>query len=181
MKTKKVLNIRVVSNIFPTILHTSFYPRPSLLTTLPPIYILPITPRFHPFPTLHFTTLPFTSLHFTSLHYTSRWFSLHFTSLHFQMIFTSLHYTSRWFSLHFTSLPFTTLFNDFPHTFFQITSISAFLALFFKVFNLQGRVRNTSAGSWFQSWIVLFTKEYFPISVLCLRLLIFRSWSILLR
>jgi len=43
-KTKKVLYI--VSNIFPTILHTRFYLSPSLLTTLPPIYILPITPRF---------------------------------------------------------------------------------------------------------------------------------------
>ena len=40
---------------------------------------------------------------------------------------------------------------------------------------MQRRVPNTSAGSWFQSWMVLFTKEYFPISVLCL-LLIFRSW-----
>jgi len=55
------------------------------------------------------------------------------------------------------------------------TSTIAFLTLFFKVFNLQGRVPNTSAGSWFQSRMVLFTKEYFPISVLCLRLLIFRS------
>jgi len=32
-----------------------------------------------------------------------------------------------------------------------------------------------------QSRMVLFTKEYFPISVLCLLFLIFRSWSILLR
>ena len=30
-------------------------------------------------------------------------------------------------------------------------------------------------------WMVLFTKEYFPISVLCLLLLIFRSGSTLLR
>ena len=139
MKARKVLYI--VSNIFSHHIAHTFYPSPWLLTTLPPIYILPITPRFHPFPTLHFTTLPFTSLHFTSLH--------------FSMIFLTL--------------------------FFKLTSIIAFLTLFFKVFNLQGRISNTSAGSWFQSWMVLFTMEYFPIPVLCLLLLIFRSWSILLR
>jgi len=50
-------------------------------------------------------------------------------------------------SLHFTSFPY--IFNDFPQT-----SIIAFLTLFFKVFNLQGSVPNTSAGSWFQSWMV---------------------------
>jgi len=48
-------------------LHTRFYPSPSISTTLPSIYILPITPRFHPFPTLHFTSLPFTSLHYTQI------------------------------------------------------------------------------------------------------------------
>ena len=66
------------------------------------IYILPITPRFHPFPTLHFTILPFTSLHFTTLFYTFRWFSFHFTSLHFTSLhFTSLHYT---FHIHIYNL-----------------------------------------------------------------------------
>ena len=60
---KKVLY--TVSNIFPTILHTRLYPSPSIFTTLLPIYILPITPRFHPFPKLHFTALPFTSLYWT--------------------------------------------------------------------------------------------------------------------
>jgi hypothetical protein len=33
---------------------------------------------------------------------------------------------------------------------------------------LQGRVPNTSAGNWFQCWVVLFTKEYFPTSILCI-------------
>ena len=37
---------------------------------------------------------------------------------------------------------------------------------------LQGRVPNTSADNWFQCWMVLFTKEYFPISGLCLLFLI---------
>ena len=62
---KKV--VYIVSNIFPTILHTRFYPRPSLLTTLLPIYTLPIMLRFHPFPTLHFTSLHVPSLDFTTL------------------------------------------------------------------------------------------------------------------
>jgi len=30
------------------------------------------------------------------------------------------------------------------------------------VIGLQGRIPNTSAGNWFQCWIFLFTKEYFP-------------------
>ena len=117
-QVKKVLHI--VSNIFPTIMHTRFlpqssasqqftthiypshytplsplpyaalhyislhftslhfftllddnahtiYPSPSIFTTLLPIYILPITRRFHPFPTLHFTTLPCTSLNMLHL------------------------------------------------------------------------------------------------------------------
>jgi len=45
---------------------------------------------------------------------------------------------------------------------------------------LQGKISNNSAGNWFQCWMVLFTKEYFPRSVLCLLLLIFLSWSTLL-
>ena len=44
---------------------------------------------------------------------------------------------------------------------------------------LQKRTPNTSAGNWFQCWMVLFTKEYFPISFLCLIQLIFLSWSAL--
>ena len=35
-KTKKILHEYIFSNTFPTILHTLFYPSPSLLTTLPP-------------------------------------------------------------------------------------------------------------------------------------------------
>jgi hypothetical protein len=41
----------------------------------------------------------------------------------------------------------------------------AFLTLFLKLFGLQERAPKASTGSWFQSWMVLFTKEYFPISV----------------
>jgi len=39
-------------------------------------------------------------------------------------------------------------------------SVITFLNLFLKVDGLQGRVSNTSAGNWFQSLMVLFTKEY---------------------
>ena len=49
-----------VSNVIPTILHRAYYTSPSLLTILPPIYTLPIAPRFHPFPTLHW---PFYDFH----------------------------------------------------------------------------------------------------------------------
>ena len=45
---------------------------------------------------------------------------------------------------------------------------------------LQGRVSNTSAGNWFQSPMVLFTKEYFPISVLCLLVLIYIMRSLMI-
>jgi hypothetical protein len=60
-------------------------------------------------------------------------------------------------------------------------SVNTFLSLFLKVFGLQGRLSNTSAGNWFQSPMVLFTKEYFPISVLCFLVLILRTWSTHLR
>ena len=64
-------------------------------------------------------------------------------------------------------------------TVFQIPSLQltiTFLTLFLKICDLQGRVTSASAGSWFQSFVVLFTKEYFPLSVLCFLALIFRSW-----
>lgn len=38
-----------------------------------------------------------------------------------------------------------------------------------------GKVANASAGSWFQSLMILSTKEYFLISVLCFLALIFQS------
>ena len=65
--------------------------------------------------------------------------------------------------------------------FFQFTPLITFLTLLFWVFGLQGRVPNTFAGNWFQSWMFLLTKKYFLISVLCLLLLILRSWYTLLR
>ena len=136
------------------------------------------------------TLLLRTSLHFTTLHYTCRHFTssrLNFTQLHFTTLsfgltpfkfptapfhltsqhFTSLHLTFRWFS---------------PHYSFHFTPcIIAFLTLFLKILGLQGKVPNASAGSWFQFLMVLFTKEYFPISVLCFLSLIFHTRSALLK
>jgi hypothetical protein len=40
-----------------------------------------------------------------------------------------------------------------------------FLTLFLKLLEFEERDPKASAGSWFQSWMVLFTKEYLPISV----------------
>jgi hypothetical protein len=39
--------------------------------------------------------------------------------------------------------------------------------MFLKILGLKGKVPNAFAGSWFLSLMVLFTKEYFLISVLC--------------
>jgi hypothetical protein len=67
-KTKKLMHI--VSNIFPTTLHTRFYPSPSIFTNLPPIYTPPIAPPFTH--SIRCTSLHFSSLHFTTLFDTLR-------------------------------------------------------------------------------------------------------------
>ena len=120
---------------------------------------------------LHFTSshLNFTQVHFTTLSFGLTPFKFptapfHLTSLHF----TSLHCAFRWFSPHFCCFHFT------PFTI-------AFLTLCLKILGLQGKVPNVSAGSWFQFLMVLFTKEYFSISVLCFLSLIFWTWSPLLK
>jgi len=109
---------------------------------------------------------------FTSLHFTSP----PINTLHSMPWFTPLHCTT----LHFTSLHYT-LWIVFNTHFLQFTTLITFLTLFLKAFVLQGRVLKISVGNWFQSQMVLFTKEYFVISILCLLFLIFCSWSTLLR
>jgi hypothetical protein len=52
--------------------------------------------------------------------------------------------------------------------------VKTYLALFLKVFNLQGKVASKSAGNWFQFMMLLFTNEYIPMSVLCFLVLILR-------
>jgi hypothetical protein len=66
-----------------------------------------------------------------------------------------------------------------PH--FHFASLITFLTRILKLLGLQDRVPQTSVVGWFQSCMVLFTKEYFVISVLCFLFLIFLSWSTLLR
>jgi hypothetical protein len=86
----------------------------------------------------HFTkNLHFTPLHCTEIH------SLFFTSLHF------------WKLCHHAS--------NNHHFYLLIT----FLAFLIRISDFQGKVASPSAGSLFHSLIVLFTKEYLPISVLC--------------
>jgi hypothetical protein len=48
-----------------------------------------------------------------------------------------------------------------PHIHFTLFII--FLTLFLNLLGLQATVLKATAGSWFQSWMVLFTKEYFPL------------------
>jgi hypothetical protein len=115
--------------------------------------------NFH-FTSVHFTSVHFTSLHFTSLHFTA----LHFTSLHlYSLLFTYLHCSS----LHCTSLQFP-LFpcKIFHHQIKFSLLINTFLTLFLKLCSLQGKVASTSSSSCFQSFMVLFTNEYSPVSVL---------------
>ena len=148
--------------------------------------------KLHP-TTLHYTCRLFTStnlkLHPATLHYTCRHFmffpfKLHLTTLHYTSIsshlnFLPLHFTSHHYnSPHFTSLHvqiiFATLLFLSLHPF-----VIAFLILFQKILGLQWKVPTASAGSWFQFLTVLFTKEYFPISVLSFLSLIFLIWSAL--
>jgi len=137
-------------------------------------------------PSLHFTPLHYTCQHFTSSH-------LNFTQLHFITLsfgLTPFKFPTAPFhltSLHFTSLHFTSLHCALrlfsPHFyFFHFTSfIIAFLTLFLNILGLHGKGPNDSAGSRFQFLMALFTKEYFPISVLCFLSQIFRTWSTLLK
>ena len=122
----------------------------------------------HPFPktftTLHQTTLHSTSLHlstlsssllnFTQLHFTTISFGLtpfkfptapfHHTSLHF----TSLHCTFRRFSPHFYSFHFTPF-------------VMAFLTLFLKLLDLQGRVPKLRASH--GSYLFITRDHYFSL------------------
>jgi hypothetical protein len=126
---------------------------------------------FHPRLSLHFTSHHFTSHHFTSLHITS----LHLTSLHFiSHQFISPHFTTL-YSPFFTSVHFPTFRQQRSKTLHFSSPIITPLTLFLKICDLQQKVVSASAGSWFHSLIVLFTKHCLPISVLCFLVLILRS------
>ena len=76
--------------------------------------------------------------------------------------FTSLDYTS--FPI-FNSLHFR-MFRHHPSRTFQFPSlVVTFPSLFLRMCDVQRKVSCASAGSWFHSLIVLFTKEYLSISV----------------
>jgi len=119
------------------------------------------------------------SLHFTCQHFTSSHVKLHPTSLHFTTLssgLTPFKFPTASFhlkSLHFTSFH-CTLRQFLPHFYsFHFTPfIIAFITLFLKILGLQWKVPNASEGSWFQFFMVLFTKKYFLISILCFLFLI---------
>jgi len=83
--------------------------------------------------------------------FTSHYFAVHFYN---SLLFTSLSFTS--YRLHFPSLVFT------------------FLTLVLNVCVLLWEVPVPPSGSLFQSVMDLFTKEYFPMSLLCFVALIFQ-------
>ena len=128
MKTKKVLYI--VSNIFFHHIAHTFLPQSfefhHFTTHIYPSHYTPLSP------------LPYATLHCTALHF----------SLHFTFHFTSLHFYTPLDDFHFTSFHYT--FQCFSAKFFLTHLNNRFPCPFFKVFNLQGRVPNTSADSWFQ-------------------------------
>ena len=128
-----------------------------------------VTKTFTP---LHYTSHSYTSLHFTTLVDTSFPFNLHPTILHYPPIWPNpISISCRSTSPHITTLAFQMIFATF-----------LFLSLH-PVYNCfpnslsKSKVPNASADSSFQFLMFLFTKEYFPISVLCFLSLIFRTWS----
>ena len=149
--------------------------------------IIRFTPDHH-FTSLHFTlfiSVPITSLHINSLHslhFSSHHLSSHqFTSLH-SLHFSSPHLSSHQFtSLHYKSLPifhFPALL-AVPSALFKnpsfLLTYNIFLTVFLKTYDLLEKVADAFAGSWFHGLIVLFTKEYLPITMLCFLALILRS------
>jgi hypothetical protein len=80
-------------------------------------------------------------------------------------------------TLHFTLLFLTTTYFPSLFTFYRLyfpSMVCTFLTLVFKICVLPWEVPIAPSGSLFQSVMVLFTKEYFPISVLCFLALIFQ-------
>ena len=125
-----------------------------------------------------FTSLHYTSLHLSTLHFLS--FKLHPTTLRYPLIWLNpISISYRSISPHITTLHLTSLHCTFrrfsPHFYsFHFTPfIIATLTLFLKILASQGKVRNASAVRWFRFLMVLFTKEYFTISVLCFLFVIF--------
>jgi hypothetical protein len=115
-------------------------------------------------PSLHFTTLHSTSVHLSTLHFPFKLPPVHFTTLSFGLspfkFPTAPHLVLLFTSLHLTFRRFSPLFNTF-----SLYPVNSCFPFSLKILGLQGKVPNDSAGSWFQFLMVLFTKEYFPISI----------------
>jgi len=151
---------------------------------------------------LHFTTLSFsfTHLHFLSFYFTSHHITRHSTDLLPKLIskiinpftalknFSPFHFTSLFIlfiylftypinpTLHFTLLFLTTFYFSslFIYCLYFPSLVYTSLTLVLKICVLPWEVPIAPSGSLFQSVMVLFTKEYFPISVLCFLALIFQ-------
>jgi len=103
-----------------------------------------------------FTALKNLSFHFIYLHF---FFSLILLTLHFTLLCYS--YLQLTHSLPLTSLPFTFYRLHFPSLVFT------FLILVLKICVLPWEVPNAPSGSWFQSVMDLFTKEYNHVVCIC--------------
>ena len=95
---------------------------------------------------LHFTLYIYIFFHLSYQPFTSLYFAFH--------IYNSLRLTSFAFTFSFLSPSLLLLFYTF-------------LILVLKVWVLPWEVPIATSGSWFQSVVDLFIKEYFPMSVLC--------------
>jgi hypothetical protein len=105
-----------------------------------------------------------------------------FSPFHFTFLFYFIHLFTYPINptLHFTLLFLTTTHFPSPHvpslfTFYRLyfpSLVCTFLTLVLKICILPWEVPIAPSGSLFQSVMVLFTKEYFPISVLCFLALI---------
>jgi hypothetical protein len=101
---------------------------------------------------------PFTALkNLSPFHFTFLFFSFHLSYQPFTLLYFAIHLYN---SLHFTSLTFTFYFlsPSLPPLFYT------FLTLVLKIWVLPWEVPITPSGSWFQSVMDIFTKEYFPMS-----------------
>jgi len=122
----------------------------------------------------HFTFFFFFFLFFPFLFSLS--LLLFFKYIYIYTYLSYLPFTSLYFAIHlYNSLPFTSL----PFSFYFLSPslpplFYTFLTLVLKIWVLPWAVPIAPSGSWFQSVMDLFTKEYFPMSVLCFMALIFQ-------
>jgi len=155
IKTQKHLEPKVDESVLKTTRYTKQWVNHTIQYS-----ITHISPR----PTPHSTSLPLYTLHIPPcLNSLPSPHLAIFTPL--QIPFTSLHLSH--------SIPCFWKYSIF--SILQPSLHFTFLTFFLKVLSLKGKFPKAFIGSLFQSWIVLFTKEHFPISILCLLFQIFQS------